>query len=358
MELINQKSGPKLLIDSNSTKMNPIPPDRAKSQKFQSTYALSVAMLVLAGIIWGFSFTAVKWGLLDFSTTQLLFWRLLLAFVVGELFLFLLFRKEWFGSRPDIRLSLKPGFFLGLSLLFQIHGLNYTTATNSGFITSLYVVLIPFISFVFYKHKIRSVHYLLALAAFIGMGFLLGLLPPSIQTLTSGFTSGLNLSMSFGQSLWGKFNTGDLLTLGAALTAAFQIIEIGQTAPLARSAFRYNIYQTFWCLLTTVPFFIYESLTSKKGFWPQTTSLYSLSGLLILALVVSLFAFYLQVRAQKNLSTTTASMLCLLEAPFSFAFAALLMPAALAGFQIFGAVLILASSAFSVFVDRPQNRSN
>ncbi len=307
-------------------------------------------MLVLAGIIWGFSFTAVKWGLTDFSTTQLLFWRLLLAFTLGELFLYLLFKREWLRSHTDIWLSLKPGIYLGLSLLFQIHGLNYTTATNSGFITSLYVVLIPFISFFFYKHNIRLIHFVLAFAAFIGMGFLLGLLPFQSSTFISisDFKFGLN----------SNFNKGDLLTLGAALTAAFQIIEIGQTAPKAHSAFRYNTYQSFWCLLTVVPFFIYESVFTAKGFWPQQTGWLSLTGLITLAVVVSLFAFYLQVRAQKNLSTTTASMLCLLEAPFSFAFAALLMREELIGFQIFGALLILSSSAFSVFADRPQHRNN
>ena len=136
MALINQKFGLKLLT------------------KNESSYLTSVLFLVVAGIIWGMSFTCVKWALVDFTTTQLLFWRFFIAYVLGEIFLFIFKRNIWKKSHSDIILSLKPGLFLGGSLLFQIHGLHYTTATNSGFITSLYVILIPFISiFLFLLHQ-------------------------------------------------------------------------------------------------------------------------------------------------------------------------------------------------------------
>ena len=68
-----------------------------------------------------------------------------------------------------------------------------------------------------------------------------------------------------------------------------------------------------------------------------------------------MLAFFLQVSSQKVLSTTTASMLCLLEAPFSFLFATLILGETLIGLQILGAFLILLSSALSIYVDRPQH---
>ncbi len=298
----------------------------------QKTYYFAIFQLFCAGVIWGLSFTCVKWGLIDFTTSQLLFWRFLLAFVLGELLMFAFSKKTWKSSHRDIFLSLKPGLFLGFSLIFQIHGLHFTTATNSGFITSLYVVLIPFISLFLFKYQIRWFHFALALLAFAGMGLLLNL-----------------------QQL--DINKGDLLTLGAALTAAFQIIYIGHSAKHSVNAFRYNNYQTFWCLITIIPFLIYESISLEKGFLPQQISILSVTGLLILVFLVSMLAFYLQVSSQKILSTTTASMLCLLEAPFSFLFAALILQEKLIGIQIVGAFLILLSSALSIYVDRPQDGS-
>jgi drug/metabolite transporter (DMT)-like permease len=292
-------------------------------------------MLVTAGIIWGLSFTCVKWALVDFTTTQLLFWRFFSAYAIGELFLILFQKKSWKNSHSDISLSMKPGLFLGFSLLFQIHGLHYTTATNSGFITSLYVILIPFISIALFKTKIKYLHFIFAAIAFLGMAFLLD--------LKSVFLSSKDL------------NIGDLLTLGSAITAAFQIIYIGLTAKNAKNTFRYNNYQTFWCLLVVIPFLVFETTTKNISIWPETVSAMSVLGLGLLVFFVSIIAFFLQVHSQKILSTTTASMLCLLEAPFSFVFAAIFISESLASAQIFGAILILCSSGLSVYADRPQD---
>jgi drug/metabolite transporter (DMT)-like permease len=318
MAWINRRFGLKLLI------------------KKECTYIASVFMLVAAGIIWGLSFTCVKWALIDFTTTQLLFWRFFLAYAIGELFLMIFQKDHWKNSHSDILLSIKPGLFLGVSLLFQIHGLHYTTATNSGFITSLYVVLIPFISIFLFKTKVKHLHFVFAGIAFLGMAFLLD--------LKTVFVSSKDL------------NIGDLLTLGSAVTAAFQIIYIGLNAKKAKNTFRYNNYQTFWCLLVVIPFLIFETMTKDISIWPETVSMMSILGLALLVVFVSIIAFFLQVHAQRKLSTTTASMLCLLEAPFSFIFAALLIGENLVGVQIFGAILILCSSGLSVYVDRPQNR--
>jgi drug/metabolite transporter (DMT)-like permease len=293
-------------------------------------YNKAVIELTIAAIIWGASFTAVRWALEDFSTTTLMFWRFFLAFVVGEIFFFLLNRKQFLDSWSDSKLAFKAGACLGISLLFQIYGLNFTTATNSGFITSLYVVMIPVIGALFYKYKLFPRHIVLSLTAFVGMGFLLDL-----QTLDMG--------------------KGDLLTLGAALGAAMQIIFIGQLAPKAKSSFRFNTYQTFWSLMFTLPFLVYETKVKNISLFPTDASMRAILSVAGLAIIVSLFAFFLQVRAQRTLNTTTSSMICLLEGPFAFVFGALFLQENLSLVQAFGAVLILGSCALSVFLDRPDN---
>lgn len=294
-----------------------------------SKYNRAVAELTLAGIIWGGSFTLVRLALADFSASTLIFWRFVLAFFIGELILFFGNRELFKNSWSDARSSMLAGLFLGLSLFFQTYGLNFTSVTNSGFITSLYVVLIPIIGALFFRQKIKPRHIILSLMAFTGMGFLLNMQEVSLHI-------------------------GELLTLAAAFTAAFQIMFIGKVAKNTKSAFRFNTYQTFWSLITILPFLVFETRAKKISLWPEVVHLQSVLSVVGLALLVSMLAFYLQVRAQRTLSTTTSSMLCLLEGPFAFIFAAYFLSESLDGAQLFGALIILSSCALSVYMDRPK----
>ena len=152
-----------------------------------------------------------------------------------------------------------------------------------------------------------------------------------------------------------KFNFGDLLTLGCAVASTFHILFVSSAAQKVKSGFRFNIYQTFWSLLIILPFLAYEMKYNGILLWPETVHLKSILSILFLSFFVTLVAFTLQVIAQKSVSSTTASLLCLLEAPFAFMFAFLILGEKLIGFQILGIILILGSSALSVFVDRPKN---
>ena len=299
------------------------------------SYYLALLYLLLAAIIWGLSFTIVRWTLESFSTTQLLFWRFLLAFILGEVLLYFFNRKEFKESFSDAKISIVPGIALGISLIAQTYGLIYTTATNSGFITSLYVVILPFIAYVFFKHDVKWRHLFLGIFAFIGMGLMLNL-------------DWMNFSFS-------RFNKGDLITLIAAFTAAVQILVISIVSGKIKNSFRYNTYQSFWTLVSVIPFLFFEMYASNLGIYPQSPSTRSILSLLALAILVSLIAFSLQVLAQKKLSATTASMLCLLEGPFAFVFAAFYLQEKLNLMQGFGAFIILLCSFLTIFLDRPKN---
>ena len=301
--------------------------------KLLTKFNLAVLELIFAAIIWGASFTFVRWALVDFSASVLIFWRFIIAFLLGESILYIFNKKLFKSSWPDAYLSMLAGICLGITLFLQTYGLNYTTATNSGFITSLYVVLIPIIMALFFKQKIKHHHVLLSLIAFTGMGFLLHLESFNIQL-------------------------GELLTLGAAITAAFQIIFIGKVASQVKSAFRFNTYQIFWSLISILPFLVVETRVKKLPLWPSNPQALSIVSLFLLAIFVSLIAFYLQVRAQKILTTTTSSMLCLLEAPFSFLFASYFLNEKLEDSQLFGASIILLSCLASVYLEHKNIKQN
>jgi drug/metabolite transporter (DMT)-like permease len=305
--------------------------------KTKKSYYLALSYLTTAAIIWGLSFTLVRWTLESFTTTQLLFVRFTLAFLIGEVLLYFFDRKQFRESHSDIRHSKIPGIALGLSLITQTYGLNFTTATNSGFITTLYVVMIPFVAFAMFRHKINYRHLILAILAFAGMGMM------------------LNITEMDASSFISSMNKGDLITLIAALTAAVQILFISQVSGQIKNAFRYNTYQSFWTLLTVVPFYVFEIYHSGSGFLPVNPSSKAVLSLLGLTILVSLIAFSLQVLAQKQLSATTSSMLCLLEAPFAFIFAAIYLSETLNTSQSIGAMVILFCAGLTVFYDRPKN---
>ena len=298
-------------------------------------YQKAVLQLILAASIWGFSFICALWALEDFSTSTLIFWRFTFAFIFGEILYFFYKPKNKESSNSDIKLSIVAGGALGLSLLLQTHGLHYTTATKSSFITSLYVVLLPFAGFLFFKKQIKFYHLLFGFFAFIGMGFLLNFNP----------YEDLN------------FNWGDFLTLGCAVASTFHILFISGASQKVKSSFRFNVYQTLWALVIILPFLIYEINFKGISIWPETIHLKSILSLLFLSGFVTLIAFSLQIMAQKNLTSTTASLLCLLEAPFAFMFSFLILGEKLLGLQAFGVLLILASSCLSVYIDRPKEGS-
>lgn len=296
------------------------------------TYHRAVLELFFAGMLWGISFTFVKWALVDFSPATLVFWRFTFAIILGEVVFFIFDREGFKKSHSDYKIGLFAGFGLGASLIFQTIGLQTTTATNSSFITSLYVVMIPFANYFFLKSKVRWYHFALSFVAFLGMGLLLDL--PS---------HGLRL------------HSGDLFTIMAAVTSTFHIITVGIGSRKMKSGFRFNTSQTFWAWVFLLPFLGYDMTMKDISFFPVVTKYSSVLSVIGLSIFVTLGAFYLQVRAQKVLSNTTASMLCLLEAPYSFLFASVLLSEKLTPIQLIGAIVILSISALTIYIERPKN---
>jgi drug/metabolite transporter (DMT)-like permease len=142
-------------------------------------------------------------------------------------------------------------------------------------------------------------------------------------------------------------NVGDLWTLGCSVLAAFHIIYIGKVSNKVGNAFRFNNFQSFWALLILTPLlFFQEKITwHSEEFLPW-------AGVLCLGLGSSIIAFYIQVRAQKVLSDTTASILFLLESPFAALFGFLLLEEKLSGFQYTGAGIILATAFLEIMREK------
>jgi drug/metabolite transporter (DMT)-like permease len=147
--------------------------------------------LLLTTFIWGATFPATKAVLEQIPPFSFLFLRFLLGTVlVGGGFL--LWRLRLRRESKVLRASAIATCWLFLGYVLQTVGLSYSTASNSAFITALYVVIVPLI--------LRRFDWRVWLATGIAMAGLWLLIKPSASV-----------------------NFGDLLTLGCAIAFAAHI---------------------------------------------------------------------------------------------------------------------------------------
>jgi drug/metabolite transporter (DMT)-like permease len=276
-----------------------------------STKTTAVAELTFAGILWGFGFVATIWVLQFLDPAMLLLSRFGGAFVVG-LVIVLLRKKSWSDLRSDLRLSFIPAIVLWVTLLLQVTGLLTTSATNSSFITTLYVMIVPILQSLRGKERLTSFHWANVAIALIGT-----LLIVNIHELE-------------------KFHKGDVLTLICAVTAAVHILLIDARVSRVKNDFQFNVFQSGWLALfclTLIPF------GRSANFAGMNATAWI--GLGCLAFGSSLIAFFLQVKAQRSLSASVASVLFLLESPFACLLAFVFLKERLLWHQWVGAFLIL-----------------
>ena len=164
----------------------------------------AVVSLVITAAIWGLSYSAQAAAM---ATMQPLFFVFLRYLLGGIILLPVIF---YFRKRPD-KYLIPGGIACGVCLaggeILQQFGLLYTTAGKAGFLTALYVIMIPVIG-VFIRKKS---HWRIWAAALISVA-------GSYLLCADGTMS------SFG-------NAGDILMVLCALFFAFQFIAIARFAP-------------------------------------------------------------------------------------------------------------------------------
>ncbi|MFM8370710.1 MAG: DMT family transporter [Chloroflexota bacterium] len=208
------------------------------------------------------------------------------------------------------------GVFLFLGSAFQQAGLVYTTAGNAGFITSLYVVLIPMFLFLFWKEKPHWLFIVAIILAMIG-AFL----------LSTGGTF--------------KIHFGDLLEVVGALFWAFHVIILGKYAhnfePMS-----FSVGQLIFCglLNLSIGIFIEPMPVFDSNF------LFAIGYTAFLSLGL---CYTLQVWAQRHTPPADAALLLSLESVFAVLAGWLLLDERLLPVQIIGAVLIFSGVVLSQF---------
>jgi len=263
-------------------------------------------LLLLAAVVWGSAFAAQRvaaerLGVFLFNGPR---------FLLGALVLLPLLR----GRRLDRRTlawAALAGVLLSIAAALQQAGLKHTTAGNAGFITGLYVVLVPMILFGFWREKLDPACWVAAGLAAAGL-FLL--------------------------SVGGEFRLapGDGLELVGALFWALHVITIGRAMrrvdPLVFSAGQFLVAG----LLNTPLGLGLE--WSKLGGFQSAWWAVAYTGVFSIGL-----GFTLQAVAQKRSPPADAAILLSMESIFAALFGWVLLGEQLTARQLVGCGLILAA---------------
>jgi drug/metabolite transporter (DMT)-like permease len=154
-------------------------------------------LILLAIIFWGTSFVATKTVLQEIKPVTIIILRLVFASVL--LTIIALSTKRKFSINPKSHGWI---FILALVAVFhlwiQVTGLQYTTASNTGWIIGTAPVFMAILGFTLYKEKITLLQFAGILVAIAGLLLLIG----------KGDITNIGLIE----------NRGDLLVLGSAFT--------------------------------------------------------------------------------------------------------------------------------------------
>ena len=278
----------------------------------------SILFLLIATVIWGSAFVAQSVGnVIGPFSFQAIRCFLAVSFLIPVVFFFDRAQgKAFLAGWADKKLW-KTGILCGLSLFVacstQQVGLVYTDAGKAGFITAMYIVLVPV------------------------CGLVLGQKPPLSAIIAIGVAvAGLYLLSCAGVS---AINVGDLLMIACAMAFAVQITLVDRMAG-DLDGIRLNCIQAFVCGAISLPFLVSEApaLPHVLANWQSLC----FAGVLSMGV-----AYTLQILAQKNLEPTPASLIMSLESVFAGIGAWLILHETMTTNELLGSALVFGAVLIS-----------
>ncbi len=288
-------------------------PYQAKNSKeFRANF-----LLLITAVIWGGGFVAQRLGMQELGPYIFNGFR----FLVGALTLVpvIIIRKERNpGDKADLKKTLiigsAAGLFLFFGATFQQLGLVHTTAGKAGFVTGLYVIIVPLLGMI-WGDRAPVQTWLGAVFAVIGLYFL-------------SATQGLKLAL------------GDSYVLLGAFFWAGHVQFIARYSPRV-DPIRLSFVQAMFTSLISfgIGFFLEEF---------QLQQILSVAVPILYGGVISIgLAYTLQVIAQQDAKPTHAAILLSLESVFAVFWGWLLIKEVLTPRAIFGSFLMLGGMMIS-----------
>ncbi len=281
--------------------------------------------LMFCSLIWGVTFVVVKNVLAGSSVFLFLAVRFSIAAVIMAVLQAQVIRRI---EPQEIFAGMRLAFFMFAGYCFQTAGLQYTTASNSGFVTGSSVVLVPLLLAVFWGRRLTNWIYLGAFAALIGLYFL---------TVPA---EGLRY-----------LNRGDVLTFVGAGFYAIHIILVGEYTQ-EHSVRALSLIQVAGCAVMAWPLTGFTAaihwqpvrFTGGLGLW---------IGILICAVFATAVAFTVQLWGQQYTSPGHAAILFALEPVFAVITSYIVLHERLTSRAMYGAGLVVAGIVLAELLGAP-----
>ena len=290
-------------------------------------------LLLLTALIWGSAFVAQRMGTVLVGPFTFNAMRLLIGGLVLTPCALLFDRKNEKQKRKSytkeeiaknkkvlILGGVTCGGILCVASTFQQAGMSSTTAGKAGFITALYIILVPLLGMFLHKKISRMVWGGVILSA-VGLYLL---------CIKEGFT----------------IERGDFLVLMCALFFALHILAIDYFSPRVNGV-KMSCIQ-FWIAggISFILMFLFEK--------PQFGAILSCAvPILYVGILSNGIAYTLQILAQKDISAAVASLLMSLESVFAVVCAWIILGEVLSVRELIGCVLVFAAVILSQL---PENK--
>lgn len=276
-------------------------------------------ILLLTATIWGVAFVSQSVGMdyvgpFTFNAIRSLIGA---AVLVPVVFLMRKLSGETEGQkthRKDDRTWIRGGVCCGVILAaassFQQFGIKYTTVGKAGFITAMYIILVPVLG-IFFGKKV-GVRIAVSVAVAVAGLYLL--------CMTESF----------------RLETGDILVMVCAVIFSFHIMVIDHFSPLTDGV-KMSCMQFLTCgILCGICMFLFES--------PKLSMILAAWKPILYAGVLSCGVGYtLQIIGQKGMNPTVASLIMSLESVISVLAGFVLLHEILSKRELFGCVLMFAA---------------
>ncbi len=284
-------------------------------------------MLMITALIWGVAFVAQRSGMeyigaFTFNGIRCLVGALALLPVI---MIMNHQRKKWRNGKPKVETDeieerenkknliiggISCGIIFFISSSLQQFGMVYTTAGKAGFITALYIVIIPILG-IFLRRKVRPVLWVCVVLATVGLYLL------SIQ----------------GDFYIGK---GDLLILMCAFGFSIHILVIDYFSPKT-DAVKMSCLQFLICGVISIPFMIiFEDVNWDNVIHCSLPILYA--GVMSCGV-----AYTLQIVAQKHTEPTITSLILSLESVFAVIAGIIILQEYISTRETLGCVIMFAA---------------
>lgn len=268
-------------------------------------------LIIIATLSWGVTFPLIKISLEYMSPVIFLAIRFLISTLV--MIPFIKNRRDLTGLKQGFI----AGFYLFLGYYFQTIGLYFTTPAISGFVTGLYIVLVPVIGYLIYRQRISKSDLSAVTLAVVGL-----------LIITIGEVSNFSLQL------------GDLLTFICAVGYAMQIIYVSRNNKLDMVKFTFfqmaavSLYSTI-----AIPTFkIYFNFSSPI----------LLFTIAFTALFAGVLAYFITNKALVYVKPEKASIIMVSEPVFAAIFSVILTGIPLSYYTIGGGALMVVAMLMTI----------